>query len=1141
MDSRDFSRLSVAQRELLAHLLADEGIALPQAAMIASRPHPDDRPLSFAQERLWFLHQWEPQSSAYNLAVALRLSGPLHVTALEQGLHAIVQRHEILRITFAIADGQPQQVLAPSVPYTLTPHDVQCLPPEARLAEAQRLASIEARQPFDLATGPLLRATLLRLAPQEHVLLLTRHHIVSDAWSFDIFMRELSTLYAAFCAGQPSPLAALPLQYADFAHWQRQWLRGDTLATQLAYWQQQLSGELPVLDLPTDRPRPAIQALQGAIQTFILAPELRRHLHALSQREGVTLFMTLLAAFQTLLYRYTGQQDLLVGTPIAGRQHSELEGLIGFFVNTLVLRTTLESTLSFRELLHRVRGVALGAYDHQDVPFEKLVEALHVVRDPSRNPLFQVMFVLQNMPQRAPQFPGLQLRSLQDEPGTATSDLTMYLKVDSGTSMFDLTLYMAEYQIDGEETLKGWLEYDTALFDAATITRLLGHFQTLLAGAVSQPEQRLAHLPLLTPGEWQQIQHTWNATQVAFPQQDCLHTLFEAQAARTPEAVALRCGDTSVTYRRLNQQANQLAHSLRRLGVRPEARIGIAMARSLEMVISLLAILKTGAAYVPLDPTYPKERLAFMLHNAQVSILLTHSHGRAALPTHGAHELCLDRMWDTLAQESTANLATDIHPEQLAYVIYTSGSTGTPKGVLGLHRSTVNRLAWMWETYPFGPGERCCQKTSLNFVDSVWEIFGPLLAGVESVIIPDDVLHNPRHFVQTLATQQVTRLLLVPSLLRVILDTHPELQQDLPHLRHCVTSGEACAVELAQRFRASMPQCVLLNLYGSSEVAADATWCDLSAHEVGSCVPIGRPISNTQVYVLDAQLSPVPVGIPGELYVGGAGLARGYLGRPDWTAERFIPHPFSAEPGARLYRTGDVVRYLPDGNLEFLRRADYQIKLHGFRIELQEIEAALWRYPGMREAVVLARPDERDEVRLVAYVVLPGEPGCPSETLRSFVRAALPEYMVPSLFVFLDTLPLLPNGKVDRTALPRPTWDRPAMADAWLAPETPLEMCLATIWRDVLAVERVGKTDNFFDLGGNSLLSMVFIARVEQQLGVRLTPRDVIFQTLGQLAAVCAASRQPSQAPGAAGVTQRVVQAVKDLVSWRGRPTSQSS
>ncbi|MEH2170925.1 MAG: amino acid adenylation domain-containing protein, partial [Nostoc sp.] len=1009
-------------------------------------------PLSFAQQRLWFLAQLEPDSPFYNLPAAICLQGQLNLEALQQTFNEIINRHEALRTNFQIIEGQAVAVISEEKPLNLSIFDISELPANKQEAEVKQLTFQEAQQPFDLKSDLLLRIKLLRLSKQEHIVLLTMHHIVSDGWSTGVLVQELAILYPAFCNRQASSLPKLPIQYVDFAAWQRQWLQAEVLETQLSYWLKQLKDAPKVLELPTDYPRAAIQTFRGATYSFNFSDELSVALNKLSQQQGSTLFMTLLAAFQTLLWRYTGQEDIVVGSPIANRNRAEIEGLIGFFVNTLVLRTNLAGNPSFEELLKRVREVALGAYTHQDLPFELLVEQLQPQRYLSHTPLFQVMFVLQNAPMSALELPGLTLIPLES---------------NSDTASFDLNLNI----IETESGLVGSLEYSTDLFKENFIHRMVGHLQTLLEAIVANPQQRLSELPLLTQLEKYQLLLEWNNTAVEYPQQHCIHQLFEAQVEHTPDAVAVVFEQEQLTYQELNSRANQLAHYLRSaklshrdsLGIRPEVLVGICVERSLDMVIGLLAILKAGAAYVPLDPGYPKERLAYILSDTQLPVLLTQQSLVEQLPAHKAHIVCLDTHWDQIAQESQTNPINTSTANNLAYVIYTSGSTGKPKGVLGLHQGAVNRFHWMWKTHPFTQQEVCCQKTSLNFVDSVWEIFGSLLRGITTVIVPEQVVKDPQQFVTSLANNNVTRLVLVPSLLRILLNTYNLLQLQLPKLKLWISSGEALSNDLLVQFRQSLPDSILLNLYGSSEVSADVTCYMITPQTpLSVSVLIGCPVANTQIYILDNSKQPVSVGVRGEIYVGGEHLARGYLNRPDLTAEKFIPNPFG-DQGARLYQTGDLARYLPSGEIEYIGRIDDQVKVRGFRIELGEIEAVISQYPAVRETVVIVSDDSEDSQRIVAYIVPQKEKTLIIPELRSFLESKLPNYMVPATFVILEALPLTPNGKVDRKVLPAPQLTQISSSN-YIPPSTPIENLLAGIWAEILGIEKVGINNNFFTL-----------------------------------------------------------------------------
>ncbi len=1072
--SKRIAGLSPAKRALLELRLKQSGVAVAQT--IRPRANRSAARVSFAQQRLWFLDQLEPNSASYNVPRAIRLKGALNVPALERTLEEIVSRHEPFRTHFQSVDGTVQQIIRDDVEIPLTVIDLSDLAENAREAQAKQLANAEATRPFDLAHGPVMRTTLLRLGDAEHVLLLTTHHIISDAWSAGILLRELGDLYNAFASDKSSPLTPLPIQYADFAEWQREWLQGDVLAEQVSYWKQQLAAAPGALDLPTDHPRPSAPTQRGAYATMTLPEVVSEQLAELSKREGATIFMTLLAAFQILLARYSNQTDIVVGTPIAGRNREEIEGLIGFFINTLALRANLDGNPTFSEFLRRVKETAVGAYVHQELPFEKLVEELEPERDLGRNPLFQVMFQFQNAPRAVLHLKDLTISTLDVSTGTAKFDLQLAAMEEAGTLNFVM-------------------EYSTDLFNGETIERMLHHYATLLAGIIANPDERITTLSLTTDTERNDVLSAAVGTQIEFSKEQRIHRLFEQQAECAPDDVAIVFGDERMTYRELNARANQLARYLRQRGVGPEMRVAICFERSVEMIVGLLGILKAGGAYVPLEPSYPAERAAFILEDSEARLLLTQRRLAPSLKSTDVGMICLDSDWTKIARESSANLVDGATAGNAAHVIYTSGSTGQPKGVLSAHRASVNRFAWMWQAYPFHRGEVCCQKTALSFVDSIWEIFGPLLQGVPLVIVLDEVVKDPPRFVALLSANRVTRLVLVPSLLRVILETGDDLERQLSDLRYCICSGETLPVELATAFREKLPQAVLINLYGSSEVAADVTCYEVRRTDGLANIPIGRPIANTQVYVLDANLRPVPVGVPGEIYVGGAGLAREYLSHKRLTAEKFIGNPFSRNPGARLFRTGDLGRYLPDGNIEYRGRRDNQVKVRGFRIELGEIETALATHPGVRQSVVLARAmnnAERDDKQLVAYIVAEGSAPAGSE-LRAHLLQKLPDYMVPSAFVALEALPLTASGKVNRLALPPPDHEQIALHADFLAPRTPTEEILVGIWADVLGVENIGVNDDFFALGGHSLLLTRVAARIGEAIQLEL-PLRALFE-----------------------------------------------
>jgi amino acid adenylation domain-containing protein len=1023
---------------------------------IVPRAHRDVAPLSFAQERLWFLDRLEPGSTTYNMPWPLRLRGTTDTGALERSLSEIVRRHESLRTVFRDEDGSPVQVVVPFAGFTLTADDLSRLPEAEREAEMRRRVTDEAARPFDLAAGPLFRASLLRLGDDDHVLLLSMHHIVSDEWSMGVLSRELSALYEAYREGRESPLPELAVQYADYAAWQREQLNGEALDRQLGYWRERLADAPALLELPTDHPRPAVQTFRGANERIELPAEVLERLRALARQEGATLYMVALAAFQALLSRYSGSDDVVVGSPIAGRGRSEVEGLIGFFVNTLVLRTDVSGDPSFRALLGRVREVTLGAYEHQEVPFEKLVAELQPERSLSHAPLFQVSFTL---------------RDTQDSASVLAELSTERVDAGFASAKFDLSLTVAATQ----GGLRCGLSYATDLFERGTVERMLGHLARVLEHVAADADVRLSQLELLGAAERALVLETWNRTEAEYPADRCIHELFEAQAARTPGTVAVRFEEASLTYAELNARANQLAHHLRGHGVGPEVRVGICLERSLEMVVSLLAVLKAGGAYVPLDPGLPAERLAYMLDDSGVPLVLVQAALRDAVPAReGVAVLAVDALAERLAAEPAENPAGGAGPGSLAYVIYTSGSTGRPKGVMNQHRGVVNRLVWMQAHFRLGAEDVVLQKTPFSFDVSVWEFFWPLQQGARLVIARPDGHRDPLYLQEVIEQRGVTTLHFVPSMLQPFVETVEGGR--CASLRHVVCSGEALPPALVERFydRFAGPV-VLTNLYGPTEAAVDVSCWTCAREDAGGVVPIGRPVWNTALYVLDTALKPVPIGTPGELYIGGVQVARGYQGRAAMTAERFVPDPFSSAGGARLYRTGDRARWRADGAIEYLGRLDFQVKVRGFRIELGEIEAALRQAPGVRDSAVVVREDETGDRRLVAYVVGDAE----AEALRDRLRQSLPEYMVPSAFVFLETLPLTPNGKLDRKALPAPEGDAYARR-GYEAPLGEVEAALAGIWAEVLGLERVGRWDHFFELGGHSLLAIKLIERMRR-------------------------------------------------------------
>ncbi|QOY92809.1 non-ribosomal peptide synthase/polyketide synthase [Massilia sp. UMI-21] len=1072
-------RIEEARRE-------GQGLVLPP---LLAQERGDRSAPSFAQERLWFLEQMEELSSAYHVPAAYYLEGTPDLEALERSLAELVNRHESLRTRFETVGGKSLQVIEPSGSFALVRKDLTRVPPQQQ-ADAVRLALREEMwRPFNLSRGPLFRVALLALNAERHVLVVTMHHIVSDGWSMGVLLDELGTLYTAQVCGRSSPLAGLPVQYADYALWQREWLQGEVLERQLAYWKKQLTGAPAALTLPADRERPAVPSYDGGWLPLSLPSHLSRAVGQLARAEGATPFMVLLATFQLLLARWSAQDDIVVGSPIAGRTERQTEGLIGFFVNTLVFRAHVGQDMSVRELLAQVRETSLGAYAHQDLPFEKLVQELQPVRDLSRHPVFQAMFALQNVPHHPLELAGLAIEPVAGGQAAAKFDLFMEL-------------------VETPDGLRGAIEYATDLFDVATVERMARHFETLLAAIVADPDRSIGALPMLDQAERAQLLVEWNDTTAGWPHERCLHALFAEQAARTPEAVALVDAAGQLSYAELDRRSNQLAHHLQALGVGPERLVGVGMERSRELAVAVLAVLKAGGAYLPLDPNYPAERLAYMLEDSGAALVLTRQALAGHLPLEGRQVLCVDAEQDAIASRPETAPACAATAHNLAYVIYTSGSTGKPKAVGAPHAGMVNRIAADAAIAGSDADDVFCQKTSIGFVDAVQELFGPLLLGRALVVADDETARSPQALTALLAAHGVTRLVTVPSLAQAMAEA-PDAARQLAGLRQWTLSGEALNADVLAQLAQALPGCRFVNLYGSTEVAADATMYVARGDERG-VAPIGRPIANVRAYVLDGAMNLAPVGVVGELHVGGAGLARGYLGRGGLgrgglTAERFVADPFG-EAGARLYRTGDLARYRADGTLEYMGRQDHQVKIRGFRIELGEIEAALRAHPSVAQAVVVALDEAGGGRRLAGYVVGTVDGG----ELRAHLLRSLPEYMVPAVLVQLDALPLSPNGKVDRKALPAP--QAQAAGDAHVAPRTPLEETLAAIWSEVLEVGQIGIHDNFFELGGHSLMAARVVARIRDSLAVEL-PLRIVFEaaTVESLAHRIEALRQEDQ------------------------------
>lgn len=1101
--------LSLEERSRLEMRLLKKKSKTASRAAIPRRATASPSPPSFAQSRLWFLDQFEPGSSAYNIPSAVRLEGLLDVGALEAALNALVARHEALRTHFGVVAGDPVQVIAADLKVPLPVDDLGSLPEAEREARLQKQLQSEAGTPFDLAQGPLLRARLLRFEEQAHVLVLTLHHIISDGWSTGVLMRELSALYAACCRGESSPLPALPIQYADYAIWQRGWLQGDVLEKQLSYWREQLN-DLPVLDLLTDRPRPAMQSFRGAQVHLDLPAALTEGLETLSQRAGMTLFMTLLATFQLLLQRYSGQDDIVVGSPIAGRNKVEIEGLIGFFVNTLVLRTELSGDPTFVELLGRVRKVSLGAYEHQDLPFDRLVGELQPKRDLSRNPLFQVMFILHNTPRVELDLPGLNTR-LQP--------------VQRVAAKFDLTLSV----IRKPHGLQGVMEYNTDLFDAVTIECMSNHFSNLLESIVSNPDQQISKLSILGEAESKALLMDWNATALDFGTGRLVHELIEQQVDRTPTATAVSFDDRSLDYQALDHKANQLAHHLQTLGVGPDVLVGVALERSELMLVALLGVLKAGGAYVPMDPEYPAARLAYMLEHSRVRVLLSQEAMLEGLPAHQAQVVCMDRDRDSISAQPTGRPVVATRSEHLAYVIYTSGSTGKPKGVQVPHGAVVNFLNSMAREPGMNDSDVLLAVTTLSFDIAVLELYLPLTVGGRVQIVSREVAGDGDQMLQALRRAGATMMQATPATWRILLAAGWEGSKSFKVL----AGGEALPRDLVNELVDRVGG--VWNMYGPTEATVWSS-CEYLTGKEGP-VPIGRPIGNTRMYVLDKGMQPVPVGVPGELYIGGHGVARGYLHEPELTQERFVPDCFTEEPGARLYRTGDQVRYMRDGRLDYLARLDNQVKVRGFRIELGEIETVLATHPALKHSVVALREDRPGDVRLVAYVVpLPGQNVTVTE-VRKHLRNALPDYMIPQHVVDLEAIPVMPNGKIDRKALPSPFSAGALEEDVYVAPRTATEQALAVVWQEVLGVERVGIHDNFFDMGGHSLLSIHLITCVREKLDIVLRPREILLNNLEQLAQYCDKEMPADQKKGVPDKPGNPAAGLFDKIKKRLRPS----
>ncbi|HEX2080216.1 MAG TPA: amino acid adenylation domain-containing protein, partial [Longimicrobium sp.] len=1062
MDVRErMQDLSPAKRALLLRAMEAQlrkSAELPPLVPGAAGPR---APLSSGQQRLWLLEQLAPGGTAYNAPYVFDLEGPLNVDALRAALDELVRRHAVLRTALRVEGGEPVQVIEPSIRLDLPVVDLSGVPEEEAQSRARGLARDETRRPFDLTRAPLLRLTLLRFAPERHRLLFTLHHAAVDGWSVAVLMEEIRAHYADAAQGRPFSLPQPPVQYADFAVWQRAWMEGEGLKGHIEFWKRKLAGVTP-LELPADHPRPPVQTFNGDQFRIHLSAPLADGLRGRAGEENATLFMALLAGYTALLHRYTGQDDVAVGTPVANRPLPELEGLIGFFVNTLVLRTAVDEGETFRTLLRKAKETCLEAYAHQEAPFEKLVEALQQGRDRSRNPLVQVMLSMQSAGTPPVEMAGVRMAFSETLSPTAKLDL----------------LFSVTELADGLDVV---LEYNTDLFARASIERMAAHLQALLTSAVADPDRPLAALPLLGADE-ERLLRGWGWGGEAPPTGDALHALVQAQAARTPDAIAVVGGGRELTYRELDERSNRLARYLRARGAGPEVRVGICVSRTPEMLVGVLGILKSGAAYVGLDPAYPADRIAYTLEDSAAPLVVAERRTRASvLASYGGTVVLLDDDAEAIAREDAAALEVEHHPERLAYLIYTSGSTGRPKGVAIEHRQGAQLVRWAHAAFPDDELHAMLLSTSLAFDLSVFEIFVPLSSG-GTVFVAQNALSLPelpeRHRVRVLntvpsAAAQLVRMNGIPSSIRTV-----------------ILAGEPFPRELADALYALPHVERVYNLYGPSEDTTYSSW-ELVERRPGGRMTVGPPLPGTSAYVLDEALQMVPVGVAGEIYLGGAGLARGYLNRPGLTADRFGPDPFGDQPGGRLYRTGDRGRWVAPGVMEILGRVDFQVKVRGYRIELGEVEAALRQHPGVHEAVVVVRGQSADEKRLVAYVTARAGSELADAQVRDFVRRRLPEPMIPSAVVVLDEMPRTANGKLDRKALPAP----PSVAETTVyeAPRTPTEERLAAIWAEVLRVERVSRDANFFDLGGHSLLATQAVVRVRDAFKIDL-PMGIVFE-----------------------------------------------
>ncbi|MFC1851966.1 amino acid adenylation domain-containing protein [candidate division CSSED10-310 bacterium] len=1083
----NWSDLTREKREILAYLLGKEGIELDQTTIIPRQSRVGAHPLSYAQQRLWFLEQYEPDLPLYNIPLGIHISGLLNLNALKQSITDVVDRHEILRTTYHLQDGEPFQIIAPSLEVKLPVNDLRHLNKPEKELEFQKLKRTEVHQPFDLMEGPVIRTGLYHLEEHHHFLLLIIHHIAFDGWSGNIFLRELALFYDGHVTGQSVDLRVPAVQYVDYSSWQRNWLQKDVLQQQLIYWQEQLKDTHPLFNFPTSKPRPSVQTYNGAHFMFSIPENMSQALKDLGRQEGVTLFISLLTIYKILLHRYTGFADISVGTPVANRNLPDLEDIIGFFVNTLVLRTRFSSPLSFRDFLQQVREVCLHAYQNQDYPFERLVEKLKPERNVTHPPFFQTMFTL----------------VVRSAAAFECSQVTFQLEeIHTNTAKFDLMLFIRETA----SGLKGRITYNTDLFEEDTIERMAHHYLTLLESVISAPDSCITALPLLTKREEHQLLVEWNNTPRAYPSDRCINELFEAQAALSPEVRAVIQGDEALTYFELNQSANQLAYFLRKRGLTAKQPVAVCLDRSLEVAIALLATLKAGGAYLPLDPNYPAKRVEFILRDTQTRIILTHLKLVPQFQDLPVEVIPVVRDKDYYEEPGSQNPENVVRPQDPAYVMFTSGSSGTPKGVAVSHRAVIN-LMFGTDDIKYEKNCAILHLAPLSFDASTFEIWGPLLHGGTCILYPDQQI-NLSVLGHTLDRFDIDVLFLTTALFNTIINESPEI---LNKVKQLLIGGEAISVRHVLRANAALPSTRIINCYGPTENTTFTTTYSIPHNLPASTtsIPIGRPLSNSQLYILDAHQQPVPIGVPGELCLAGDGLSSGYLNRPELTQEKFVNNIFSVNDGDKMYKTGDLVRYLPDGTLEFLGRLDDQIKLRGFRIEPGEIVNALQEHNLVKAAFVQAVRDKHSNKRLVAYIISTNQEEPTGNELKEFLKQKLPEFMIPSFFFYLDTFPLTAHGKIDIRALPEPDYDNATRKRVFVQPRDQVEKKLAQIWCNLLHIEAVSLEDNFFERGGYSLLAIKLFSQIEKYFGKKLQV-SVLFQapTVRKIAALIKAESE---------------------------------